>query len=153
MAGTDSLPAIPETDSPDSEDLTTVDQRFNQAKERLKTVLGTSFVAVGEALLEMQRVARTCDKSEAGRQKWLDLTGCKTFEEYVRLEFQLAKRRAYQLMEATRVVRRLEQSEQIVHLQHHGKPLLSSPAQLARAPLSGGGACCDGEHWWKSCHK
>ena len=63
----------------------------------------------------------------------------------MRLEFQVAKRTAYQFMEAVRVCRAIEQSAQMRTLpvtesqcrwlaaaQHHGKPLLASPKKLAQ---------------------
>jgi hypothetical protein len=87
-----------------------VDREFKAAKENLRQALGSSFVVIGEALLEMQAVARKCDKTKAGREKWLDLSGCETFEEYVRLEFQVAARTSRQLMAATKVYKRLEQA-------------------------------------------
>jgi hypothetical protein len=88
----------------------TVDREFKAAKDQLQQALGTSFVAMGEALLKMQAVARKCDKTKAGREKWLDLSGCKTFEEFVRLEFQMAARTSRQYMTSVKVYRRLEKA-------------------------------------------
>jgi len=90
--------------------VTQLDREFDMAKEHLRDALGASFVAVGDALLEMQEVCRKFGKTAEGREAWKAKTGCETFEQFVKLEFQLAKSRAYQLIEASRVYHRLEES-------------------------------------------
>lgn len=123
-------------------------ERFAKAKQRLRAALGASFIEVGDALLEMQQVNRDFGKTEEGKAAWLDLTGCDTFEQYVRLEYQIAKSRAYQLMQAREVYRTLQQSPQFVdatlpvnegqcrwltQAQAKGRPLVQSPDRLAKA--------------------
>ena len=82
-----------------------------------------------------------------GKAGWEELTGCKTLEEYCRLEYQLAKRKAYRLMDASRVYHRLEESgpkapsdlpvnakqcRYLASAQHNGKRLLGQKAQLVK---------------------
>lgn len=87
-----------------------LDGEFETAKQHLQAAIGASFVAVGDALLKMRVVAEKFGTSEKGKQRWEDKTGCRTFAEFVRLEFQMVKSRAWYLMEASKIYHRLEGS-------------------------------------------